>query len=171
MPASRPWKQDSVSSVFARTRKHFSADVPIPGPAVDHADAVDPPGPPAIGGTSPPDPGTAALPDAPVPGATVPGAADSAPPAAGPAAPERAKLARTRIGGIWVAVVIAALVLVFLLIFILQNPTRVSVFFLGAAGTLPLGVAMLFAAIAGALLVALIGSARILQLRHTARRR
>ena len=60
-----------------------------------------------------------------------------------PAAPERAKLART----------------------------RVSVFFLGAAGTLPLGVAMLFAAIAGALLVALIGSARILQLRHTARRR
>jgi hypothetical protein len=47
-------------------------------------------------------------------------------------------------------VVIAALVLVFLLIFILQNPTRVSVFFLGAAGTLPLGAAMLFAAIAGA---------------------
>ena len=88
-----------------------------------------------------------------------------------PPAPKRAKLARTRIGGIWVAVVIAALVLVFLLIFILQNPTRVSVFFLGAAGTLPLGVAMLFAAIAGALLVALIGSARILQLRHTARRR
>ena len=97
----------------------------------------------------------------------MPAAADSAP----PAAPERAKLARTRIGGIWVAVVIAALVLVFLLIFILQNPTRVSVFFLGAAGSLPLGVAMLFAAIAGALLVALIGSARILQLRHTARRR
>ena len=31
--------------------------------------------------------------------------------------------------------------------------------------------ATLFAAIAGALLVALIGSARILQLRHTARRR
>jgi uncharacterized integral membrane protein len=160
-----------VPSVFARTRSIFSAKAPTSGPAADRADAVDPPGPSAIGGTSPPDPGTAASPDAPVPDATVPGAADSAPPAAGPAAPERAKLARTRIGGIWVAVVIAALVLVFLLIFILQNPTRVSVFFLGAAGTLPLGVAMLFAAIAGALLVALIGSARILQLRHTARRR
>ncbi|HWI00382.1 MAG TPA: lipopolysaccharide assembly protein LapA domain-containing protein [Propionibacteriaceae bacterium] len=165
-----------MSSVFARTRSHFSANVPTPGPAADHADAIDPPGPPAIGETSPPDPGTAALPDAPIPGATAPGATapgatDSAPPATGPAAPERAKLARTRIGGIWVAVVIAALVLVFLLIFILQNPTHVSVFFLGAAGTLPLGVAMLFAAIAGALLVALIGSARILQLRHTARRR
>jgi uncharacterized integral membrane protein len=78
---------------------------------------------------------------------------------------------RTRIGGIWVAVIIAAWVLVFFLIFILQNPDRVDVFFLGAAGTLPLGVAMLFAAIAGALVVALIGSARIIQLRRTARRR
>jgi uncharacterized integral membrane protein len=154
-----------VSSVFARTRSHFSADVPTPGPAAEYADAADHPGPPAAGGTSP-HPDMAALPDAPVPGAT-----DSAPPAAGAAASGRAKLARTRIGGIWVAVVIAALVLVFLLIFILQNPTRVSVFFLGAAGILPLGVAMLFAAIAGALLVALISSARILQLRRTARRR
>ena len=67
--------------------------------------------------------------------------------------------------------VIAVLVLIFLLIFIMQNLTGVRVFFLGAAGTLPLGVAMLFAAIAGALLVALIDSARILQLRHAARRR
>jgi uncharacterized integral membrane protein len=68
-------------------------------------------------------------------------------------------------------VVITALVLIFLLIFIRQHLTGVRVFFLGAAGTLPLGVAMLFAAIAEALLVALIGSARILQFRHTARRR
>jgi uncharacterized integral membrane protein len=146
-----------VSSVLARARRRFSADVPTPGPAADHADAVDHSGLPATGGTSP-HPDIAALPD-------------SAPPAASVAAPGRPKLARTRIGGIWVAVVIAALVLVFLLIFILQNATHVRVFFLGAAGTLPLGVAMLFAAIAGALLVALIGSARILQLRHTARRR
>ena len=80
-------------------------------------------------------------------------------------------MVRTRIGGIWVAVIVAAWVLVFFLIFVLQNPTRVDVFFLGAAGTLPLGVAMLFAAIAGALVVALIGSARIIQLRRTARRR
>jgi uncharacterized integral membrane protein len=67
--------------------------------------------------------------------------------------------------------VTAALVLIFLLIFILQNLASASVHFLGAVGTLPLGVAMLFAAIAGALLVALIGSARILQLRHSVRRR
>src|SRR5688500_6105700 len=38
---------------------------------------------------------------------------------------------------------------------VMQNLTGVRVFFLGAAGALPLGVAMLLAAIAGALLVAL----------------
>ncbi|WP_179778023.1 lipopolysaccharide assembly protein LapA domain-containing protein [Amycolatopsis endophytica] len=80
-------------------------------------------------------------------------------------------MARTRISGTWVAVIIAVLVLVVLLIFILQNPTRTELTFLGATGTLPVGVAMLLAAIAGALLIALIGSARILQLRHAAHRR
>jgi uncharacterized integral membrane protein len=39
------------------------------------------------------------------------------------------------------------------------------VHFLGMSGSLPLAVAMLFSAIAGALLVALVGGARILQLR------
>ena len=76
----------------------------------------------------------------------------------------------TRISGTWVAVVVAAVVLVFLLVFILQNQAGATVRFLGAVGTLPLGVAMLFAAIAGALLVALIGTARILQLRRRVRR-
>lgn len=66
---------------------------------------------------------------------------------------------------------VAVVFLVFLLVFIVQNLTRSNVYFLGAAGTLPMGVAMLFAAVAGALLLALFGSARILQLRHGARRR
>jgi uncharacterized integral membrane protein len=154
-----------VPSVFARTRSRFGADVPITGPAAGHAEVVDRPSP-AVGSATPaPGPDTTTLRDPPVPGV-----ADSTPPASDPAAAGRVTVARTRIGGIWVAVIIAAWVLVFLLIFVLQNPDRVSVFFLGAAGTLPLGVAMLFAAIAGAFVVALIGSARILQLRRTARR-
>lgn len=53
----------------------------------------------------------------------------------------------------------------------LQNLSGVHVYFLGAAGTLPMGVAILFAAVAGALLIALFGSARVLQLRRAARRR
>jgi uncharacterized integral membrane protein len=81
-----------------------------------------------------------------------------------PATPAK-KLRPTRVSGTWVAVIIALLVLVFLLIFILQNLDTASVHFLGMSGSLPLAVAMLFSAIAGALLVALVGGARILQLR------
>jgi uncharacterized integral membrane protein len=83
----------------------------------------------------------------------------------------RIRIARTKVSGAWVAVTVAAVGLVFLLIFILQNLTSASVHFLGANGTLPMGVAMLLAAVAGALLLALLGSARILQLRRAARRR
>jgi uncharacterized integral membrane protein len=74
-------------------------------------------------------------------------------------------------GGVWVALVVAALVLVLLLIFILQNGQTAQVSFLGAHGRLPMGVALLFAAVFGVLLVALPGTARIIQLRIESRRR
>ncbi|RSM72666.1 DUF1049 domain-containing protein [Kibdelosporangium aridum] len=76
----------------------------------------------------------------------------------------------TRTSGTWIAVIVATIILVFLLIFILANLTSVTVSFLGMSGQLPLGVALLFAAISGALLVALVGAARILQLRRRVRR-
>ena len=63
-----------------------------------------------------------------------------------------------------------AVVLLLLLIFILQNGAQVSVSYLGMHGHLPLGVALLFAAVCGVLLVVLAGAARISQLRATARR-
>lgn len=66
--------------------------------------------------------------------------------------------------------VVAAVVLVFLLVFIVQNAEIVTIRFLWMTGQLPTGVAVLFAAIGGALSVALIGTARILQLRHANRR-
>ena len=80
------------------------------------------------------------------------------------------KIRRTRISGTWVAVIVAALVLILLLVFVLQNLTTVTVNLLGFSWSIPLGVAMLFAAIAGMILVAMIGTARILQLRRFARR-
>ena len=64
-----------------------------------------------------------------------------------------------------------AVILLLLLIFILQNNTDVSVSYLGMHGHLPLGVALLLAAVCGVLLVVLAGTARIGQLRATARRR
>jgi uncharacterized integral membrane protein len=79
-----------------------------------------------------------------------------------------ARIKRTRISATWVAVIIAVVVLIFLLIFILQNLTTATVHYLGISGTVPLGVALLFAAVGGAVLVALVGTARMLQLRKVA---
>ena len=97
-------------------------------------------------------------------------AADSGQPAVrGPNA--RGAVPRSRMGGVWVALVVAALVFLLLLIFILQNGQRAKVSFLGAHGHLPMGVALLLAAVFGVLLVALPGTARIIQLRMLGRRR
>jgi uncharacterized integral membrane protein len=89
---------------------------------------------------------------------------------ASPATPGRTGLKRSRIGGLWVAAVVFALVLLLLLIFVLQNGQRAEVSFFGAHGNLPVGVALLLAAIFGILLVALPGTARIVQLRMLQRR-
>jgi uncharacterized integral membrane protein len=89
-----------------------------------------------------------------------------------PPAVERPELTvdRTRTGGLWVFVIAAAVVILLLLIFILQNTRQVEVALFGANPDLPLGVALLLAAVLGALIVALIGTARIIQLRLLARR-
>ncbi|WP_367139099.1 lipopolysaccharide assembly LapA domain-containing protein [Saccharothrix sp. HUAS TT1] len=83
---------------------------------------------------------------------------------------DRPKLKPTRISGTWVAVLASIVVLIVLLVFILQNLAGATIHFFGAEGTLPLGVALLFAAIAGAIVVALVGAARIMQLRRQAKR-
>jgi uncharacterized integral membrane protein len=77
---------------------------------------------------------------------------------------------RTRIGGLWAGLAAGAIVLIFLLIFILENSQQVSIGYFGAHGHLPLGVTLLLAAVGGALLVVIPGTARIIQLRRTARR-
>ena len=92
------------------------------------------------------------------------------PAAAPPPLPPQHRIKRTRTSGIWVAVAFFAVILLLLLIFVLQNGTQVSVSYLGMHGHLPLGVALLLAAVCGVLLVVLAGAARISQLRATARR-
>lgn len=107
--------------------------------------------------------------------------AGSAPPAQAVAAPVPAAagpapvlpqhtVRRTRVGGIWIASALFALVLLLLLIFILENGNKVEISYFGAHGHLPLGVALLMAAVLGILLVVIPGTARIVQLRMTARR-
>ena len=73
-------------------------------------------------------------------------------------------------GGLWVGLILSALVLLLLLVFILQNGDPVQISFFAFEGVLPTGVALLLAAIAGILLVAIPGSLRIMQLRRAARR-
>ncbi|MET3951028.1 LapA family protein [Arthrobacter sp. UYEF36] len=75
----------------------------------------------------------------------------------------------TRAGMIWVAVSTGLILLVLLIIFILQNQDRVTVHYLGVTGELSLGMALFIAAVAGGILVAVAGAARILQLRRQSR--
>jgi putative membrane protein len=77
---------------------------------------------------------------------------------------------RSRAGGVWVVTVLSAVVLLLLLIFLLENGQRVDVAFFGGHARLPMGLALLLAAVFGMLLVALPGTARVLQLRVRARR-
>jgi uncharacterized integral membrane protein len=76
----------------------------------------------------------------------------------------------TRLSATWVAIGCFTILLLFALLFILQNSHSVDISYFGAHGHLPLGVALLLAGLCGAVLVGLAGTARILQLRSHARR-
>jgi uncharacterized integral membrane protein len=131
------------------------------GPADPHADPATHPGlrPADLEGpaTDPGIPTVQAAPEAP----TVPTAQPEKPAPA---------VRRSRSGGLWTGLILSAIVLIFLLVFILQNQDSVRITFLWFGGSLPVGVALLLAAIAGLLLVAIPGGVRMTQLRRAARR-
>lgn len=77
-----------------------------------------------------------------------------------------ADVEHTNAGRMWIAVAMGAIVVVVLLIFILQNTKQVAISFFTWDFTMPLGVALLFAAIGGVLVMASVGGARIWQLRR-----
>ncbi len=72
----------------------------------------------------------------------------------------------TRVSSTWVGLIVAALVLILLLIFIGQNLQHVTIHYLGFSGSMPVAIALLLAAVMGALLLAVPGTLRILQLRR-----
>jgi lipopolysaccharide assembly protein A len=98
----------------------------------------------------------------------------SAPPPTAPpptaAAPVRGRRLRTSISSARTALIVSVLALIVLVIFIIQNADAVKISFLGAQVRVSLAVALLIAAIAGALLMAAAGTARITQLRMVMRR-
>ncbi|WP_336245174.1 lipopolysaccharide assembly protein LapA domain-containing protein [Paeniglutamicibacter quisquiliarum] len=66
---------------------------------------------------------------------------------------------------IWTFTIVAIVVLVLLVIFMMQNQGQATVYFLGLEGQMALGVAMLLAAVGGAVVVAVVAAVRIIQLR------
>jgi uncharacterized integral membrane protein len=76
----------------------------------------------------------------------------------------------TRISGVRAGLIAGAAGLIVVMIFIIQNAHAVNISFLGAHLRLSLAVALFLAAIAGALIMAVAGTARITQLRRIMRR-
>ena len=88
-----------------------------------------------------------------------------------PAAPPRKRpQLPTRISSMRTGLIAGVVALTVLVIFVIQNARVVQVSFLGLNLRLSLAVALLIAAIAGALLMAAAGTARITQLRRIIRR-
>ena len=80
------------------------------------------------------------------------------------------RLLHSRISGVHTALIAGIAGLILVMIFIIQNNHAVDISFLGAHLRLSLAVALFLAAIAGALLMAAAGTARITQLRQIIRR-
>jgi len=100
------------------------------------------------------------------------GTAGDVPPVTDPANPPAKKPVKfTRAAALWLALVLGFLILIVLLIFIAQNTASAQFAFLGWHWSLPLGVAILGAAVGGGLLTVAVGAVRMLQLRRAVKRR
>lgn len=161
--ASRANREDAVRDASAAT-----AGDPVPGPLVAPAPGmIDPQSSTADDAAAVVDPvdrSPVVEPDATNPvDPVVPGPVDDT--FVAPSRPATEKAPHSRVGGVWVSAVLFALLLLLLLIFVLENGQRAEISFFGQHGHLPQGVALLLAAVCGILLVAIPGTARIVQLR------
>ncbi len=86
------------------------------------------------------------------------------------AKPKEPAVGFTRAGALWSSLIAGFLILIVLLIFITQNTKPTDFTFLGWHWSLPLGVAILLAAVVGGLITVAAGTARILQLRRAAKK-
>lgn len=79
--------------------------------------------------------------------------------------------ARSRASAAWVGSCIAAFTLAILVVFMLQNTSQVDVTFLWLEGSVPLALALLLAGVGAGLVVAVVGTVRVTQLRRRLSRR
>lgn len=73
----------------------------------------------------------------------------------------------TRSGTLYLGLIVAALLAILVLIFIVQNDHPTVIKFLVFEVKMPIGVAILLAAVVGVLIVAVPGTMRIIQLRRS----
>jgi uncharacterized integral membrane protein len=139
-----------------RPARNTTADPTVPGPR-RYPDEQPAGGQPATGPLDATQGGPGPSPQEPSPAGQGPGSAGH-------------PLQRTRLGGAWVAIGCFVVVLLFLLFFILGNNYEVRIRFFGQHFDVPLGVALVLAAISGALLILLAGAARITQMRSRVRK-
>ncbi|WP_408925582.1 lipopolysaccharide assembly LapA domain-containing protein [Corynebacterium sp. YSMAA1_1_F7] len=78
---------------------------------------------------------------------------------------EHREVKKSLAGATWVGLIVGVLLLIVLLVFILQNQESAELQLFAWTMTFPIGVGMLIAAIVGALIMALVGGVRIVQLR------
>ena len=90
-------------------------------------------------------------------------------PAPAPAEPTAGKAPKVKgsvAAGTWAALILGAVLLILLLVFILQNQDQVDINLFAWSFQLPAGIAYLFSAITGALIMALVGGLRMFELRR-----
>jgi uncharacterized integral membrane protein len=83
--------------------------------------------------------------------------------------PPKSAVKFTRTAATWWALAVGALVLIILLVFIAQNTNSIAIHFLGFQWSSPIGVTFLLAAVGGAVITLLAGTARMFQLRRAAK--
>lgn len=76
----------------------------------------------------------------------------------------------TRTGVAWWALGFSLVLLIFVLVFVLQNLSPATTAFFGVKWTIPLGLDLLLASLLGGAIAFLLGAARMLQLRRISRR-
>ena len=93
-------------------------------------------------------------------------ASPTTPEAQTPAPRPMQRTPRSRAGAAWVGICVAALVLIALIVFMMQNTAPVRVTFLSMQGSVPLAIALLIAGVGVGIVALVIGTVRIGQLRR-----
>lgn len=83
---------------------------------------------------------------------------------------EKKAVKKSFAGGAWAALIVGAILLILLLIFIMQNQLSVTLSFFTWEFAVPAGVGFLLAAVAGGLIMAIVGGVRMMQLRRQIKR-